>query len=81
MFRAKDYEKENKKTRPGVKTPGVKRNKHQSLGNNPRSKFSPEQLARMIHCPRLCQQKDSGAYGRKTYDPVKGHCFGCGFTK
>jgi hypothetical protein len=79
-IRAKDYKKEHDKTNPGVKVPKKHLPKHVTKGKNPKSRHSPELLARLIYCPRLCQQKDSGAYGRKTYDPLKKHCFGCGAT-
>jgi hypothetical protein len=77
IFSKKDYQREHKKTnKPQSK------NKHVTKGKNPKNQLaSHDQLARLIYCPRLCQQTSTGSYGKKTFDPVKGHCFGCGYDK
>lgn len=31
------------------------------------------------HCPRLCQQKGNGSYGKRTFDGVV--CNACGYRK
>ncbi len=60
----------------------LKDTEHITKGKVPLNRqASREQRARLIHCPRLCQQTAKGGYGRKTYDPVKNHCFGCNYQK
>ena len=34
---------------------------------------------KLKHCPRLCQQKENGNYGKKTFDGKE--CYACGFIK
>ena len=34
---------------------------------------------KLKHCPRLCQQKDNGNYGKKTFDGKV--CNSCGYKK
>ena len=34
---------------------------------------------KLKHCPRLCQQKENGNFGKKTFDGKE--CYACGFKK
>jgi len=67
----RQYNQESKKTRPNPTVDKTLR------------KVAPK--VRMITCPRLCQQHTTSTGrlydGKKSYDPVRKHCYMCGLQK
>jgi hypothetical protein len=41
--------------------------------------LQPWKKKNLTYCPRVCQQKENGSLGKKTFDGKK--CSECGFTK
>ena len=66
FIKRSDYLRENKVTRKILK-------------KTPKTKWVIRK-DEFEHCPRLCQQKSNGSYGKKTYDPKTRHCFECNYN-
>ena len=77
MFSADDYRREAKKNLDKEKAKETRKNKpHWEVRHRYTSKHS-----NLIHCPRLCQQKENGSKGKKTFDPKRNVCISCGYKK
>ena len=80
IFSADDYRKEAEKNIAEEKARNKRKNKpHWEI----KHRISPNQKADKtrwkFHCPRLCQQKDNGSKGKKTFDGKI--CNKCGFEQ
>lgn len=72
IFRKDDYTgKKDTST-----TKGHWRNKRGIRQLNP---WKSSKVQYTLHCPRMCQQKENGSLGKKTFDGKK--CSECGFVK
>jgi len=67
IFTPDDYKKESDSNRKEIKKP------HWEVKHRSASHFKKK----LKHCPRLCQQKANGSYGKKTFDGKI--CCACGF--
>lgn len=71
IFTPDDYKRDSERARKSDRV----RKPHWEVKHRNASHFKKK----LFHCPRLCQQKDNGNKGKKTFDGIK--CLACGFKK
>jgi len=71
IFSPDDYKRDAERTRKE----GSSKKAHWEVKHRYASHFKKK----LTWCPRLCQQKDNGSKGKKTFDGME--CLSCGYKK
>jgi hypothetical protein len=73
IFSSDDYRREAEKNIDKEKKKDGSKKPHWEVKHRNASHFKKK----LKHCPRLCQQKENGNYGKRTFDGLT--CFACGY--
>ena len=73
IFTPDDYRREAEKNIDKEKKKDGSKKPHWEVKHRNASHFKKK----LKHCPRLCQQKENGSYGKRTFDGLT--CFACGY--
>jgi len=74
IFNADDYRREAEKNLAKETAKTKRKNKpHWEV----KHRYASHKFNKLTWCPRLCQQKDNGSKGKKTFDGKQ--CKSCGF--
>ena len=77
IFTPDDYRRDAEKNLSKERARTKRRNKpHWEVKHRYTSKHT-----NLTFCPRLCQQKENGSKGKKTFDPKRMICIKCGYKK
>jgi len=76
IFSSDDYRREAEKNLAEESAKTKRKNKpHWEV----KHRYTGSKHSNLTYCPRLCQQKDNGSKGKKTFDPKRGVCIKCGY--
>ena len=80
IFSADDYRREAENDiAKSTRNERKKKKPHWEVQHRISSNQKADKTRWKLHCPRLCQQKDNGGKGKKTFDGKI--CYKCGYVK